>query len=186
MIEVLDGQLRAHSGFAKAQELASTSLLAMINSPLGAPPVFRDPVEFEAPASEQAVLDNKPVRERRFTFAVDCAAKCVAFADGPELRGKAFELVQRLAMQFQTDRAERKKPEHHTFVPTKTLMHDLKVQEHTLSQRVLRTRSSIQEQFIVSTDYMIDEQDIIQSDRWKGYRLNPYLILVEPADLHRT
>lgn len=186
VIEVVDARLRTHAGFVNAQELASTSLLAMINSPLGAAPVLRDPAELEAPASQQAALDNKPIRERRFTLAVDGAAKCVVFVDGPELRGKAFELVKRLAEQFQEDRTERKKPEQHTFVATRTLMQDLKIKEHSLSQRVLRIRTSLKEQFVRSTDYMIDEQDIIQSDRWKGYRLNPYLILVDPADLQRT
>jgi hypothetical protein len=30
---------------------------------------------------------------------------------------------------------------------------------------------------------LVDEQDIIQSRRWSGYRLNPYLMLVDLVDL---
>jgi hypothetical protein len=64
------------------------------------------------------------------------------------------------------------------------LLRDLKIQEHSLGQRVFRTRKELEQQFIDAIDYMLDDQDVIQSDRWKGYRLNPYLVLVDVSQLH--
>jgi hypothetical protein len=64
------------------------------------------------------------------------------------------------------------------------LLRDLKIQEHSLGQRVFRIRKELERQFISAIDYMLDDQDVIQSDRWKGYRLNPYLVLVDVSQLH--
>ena len=52
--------------------------------------------------------------------------------------------------------------------------------------RVVATgiRKELERQFIDAIDYMLDDQDVIQSDRWKGYRLNPYLVLVDVSQLH--
>jgi hypothetical protein len=49
---------------------------------------------------------------------------------------------------------------------------------------VLRIRKTLEEQFVAAIDYVPDEQDFIQSDRWKGYKLNPYLLLVDASQLH--
>ena len=42
------------------------------------------------------------------------------------------------------------------------------------------------QQFVEAIDYEIDEQDVIQSVRWKGFRLNPFLIEVALEELHLT
>jgi hypothetical protein len=52
-----------------------------------------------------------------------------------------------------------------------------------LRKRVQFTRSSLRQQFLDRANYDLDVQDIVQSDRWKGYRLNPHLLLVDAADL---
>jgi len=157
----------------------------MIRAPLGFANTFEDPVENEPPASEQAAADTSPIAGRRFTFALDAKAKQVVFADGPVLKGKYFELFNRLAIQFQADLAADKRSEDFAFIPTTTLLQDLRILGHTLGQRVLRARKLLQRQFVAAIDYMLDKQDIIQSDRWKGYKLNPYLMLVEVSQLRR-
>src|SRR3981189_3484880 len=45
------------------------------------------------------------IAERRFVFALDAQARRVVFADGPSLKGKSFELIERLAVQFNADPA---------------------------------------------------------------------------------
>jgi hypothetical protein len=102
------------------------------------------------------------------------------------VKGRNFDLLVRLVAQFRADLAAEKTPEDFCFVPTKTLKRDLQIEEHSLLQRVLRTRKDLERQFIDGIDYMLDDQDVIQSDRWKGYRLNPYLVLVEMTQLHEV
>ena len=47
IIEVVNSELRARAGLDQALTLPSTSLLAMINAPVGAAPTFKDPFELE-------------------------------------------------------------------------------------------------------------------------------------------
>jgi 7-cyano-7-deazaguanine synthase in queuosine biosynthesis len=184
VLAVIDDELRTNAGFVKALSLPDTSLLAMINAPLGAGPISQDTIENEPTASDQAAADNKPIAVRRFVFALDDEARRVVFTDGPVVKGKNFDLVARLAAQFRTDLAAGKSPEEFVFVPTSMLLRDLHIEEHSLGQRVFRTRKELERQFIDAIDYMLDDQDVIQSNRWKGYRLNPYLVLVDVSQLH--
>jgi 7-cyano-7-deazaguanine synthase in queuosine biosynthesis len=184
ILDVVNNELRSNAGFAEALRLPSTSLLAMINAPLGAAPVSQDPIENERTASDQAAADKATIAERRFIFALDDKTRRVVFADGPVVEGRNFDLIARLTAQFRADLAAEKSPIDFAYVPTGTLLLDLKIQEHSLGQRVLRTRKELERQFIDAIDYMLDDQDIIQSDRWYGYRLNPYLVLVDLSQLH--
>jgi hypothetical protein len=184
ILDVVNNELRRNAGFAEALRLPSTSLLAMINAPLGAAPVPQDPIENERTASDQAAADKTPIAERRFIFALDDKTRRVVFTDGPVVKGGNFDLIARLAVQFRTDLAAEKSPEEFAYVPTGTLLRDLEIKEHSLGQRVFRTRKELEQQFIDAIDYMLDDQDVIQSDRWKGYRLNPYLVLIDLSQLH--
>ena len=60
------------------------------------------------------------------------------FTDGPVIKGRNFDLVARLAVQFRTDLAAGKSPEGFAFVPTSVLLRDLRIEEHSLGQRFLR------------------------------------------------
>ena len=184
ILAVIDDEMRANAGFVQALRLPDTSLLAMINAPLVAGPIFRDPIENEPTASAQAAADKVPAAQRRFIFSLDEQARRVVFTDGPVVKGRNFDLVARLAAQFRIDLASRKSPEEFAYVPTGTLLRDLKIEEHSLGQRVSRIRKELERQFVQAIDYMVDDQDVVQSHRWKGYRLNPYLVLVELAQLH--
>jgi hypothetical protein len=158
----------------------------MINAPLAALPPFQDPIENEPTASAQAAADKTVIRDRRLTLALDEKTCRVLFVDGPILKGKSFELFARLAIQFRSDHAAGKRPEEFSFVRTGELLGDLNIAEHTLGQRVFRIRKDLEQQFLDATDFMLDQQDVIQSDRWKGYRLNPYLLLVDASQLHES
>jgi hypothetical protein len=120
---------------------------------------------------------------RPFVFAIDRDAKRVIFADGPELKGVAYFLISKLAEQFTSDIQNGTPKDLFTFIKTKELLERLNVDESRLRARVREARSSLSRQFVKHIDYLIDEQDIIQSGRWTGYRLNPYLVLVEAGEL---
>jgi hypothetical protein len=183
IVEVLNDELKRSASLDKVLSLPATSLLAMINSPAGLPVRYLDPVERELAPSVQAGLDDRQVTLRRFIFAIDAEAKQVVFADGPELKGVAYLLFAKLAEQFARD-SQSGRPKHQfAFIKTKELLASLNVDDTTLRTRVREARSSLSRQFAEHIDYLIDEQDIIQSRRWSGYRLNPHLVLVEAGEL---
>jgi 7-cyano-7-deazaguanine synthase in queuosine biosynthesis len=183
ILDVVNNEMRANAGFIQALGLPDTSLLAMISAPLGVTPIAQDPVQKEPTASAQAAGDTKPIALRRIVFALDEKKRRVVFSDGPILERKRFELVARLAVQFRKDSSAGKSPEKCAFVRTSTLLSDFNIEEHSLGQRVLRTRKELARQFLDAIDFMVDDHDVIQSDRWKGYRLNPYLVLVDLSRL---
>lgn len=183
VLGVVDAELRKHAAFSTAQKLAPTSLIAMINSPVGVTSPYVDPIEIEPAAAEQAAADPHPISHPRFVLAVDMKRKRVQFAQGPSIKGAGFALIARLVDQFKKDLCDGKPPEKYSFVRTGTLLQEFAIEEHSLLQRVHRCRDSLKQQFERSMDYMLDEQDIIQSHRWRGYRLNPYLLLVSPEQL---
>ena len=59
----------------------------------------------------------------------------------------------------------------------------LGIDEQSLRQRVLRSRKKIERAFLATFDRQLDRDDVIQNQEWKGYRLNPYLLLLKPAQL---
>jgi 7-cyano-7-deazaguanine synthase in queuosine biosynthesis len=183
ILDVVNSEMRANAGFVQALGLPDTSLLALISAPLGVIPIAQDPAQNEPTASAQAAADTKPIKVRRFVFALDEKTRRVVFSDGPVLKRKSFELVAQLAVQFRNDSSAGKSPEKFAFVQTSTLLSYFNIEEHSLGQRVLRARKELARQFLDSLDFMLDGHDVIQSDRWKGYRLNPYLVLVDLSQL---
>jgi hypothetical protein len=116
-------------------------------------------------------------------FAIDKQRRKILFSDGPELKGVAYELFVRLADRYREDRRNDSPKSKYSFISTKEFAESLKIDQLRLRVRLHSARASLARQFEEAIDYTIDEQDIIQSRRWGGYRLNPYLVLVEPADL---
>jgi hypothetical protein len=71
----------------------------------------------------------------------------------------------------------------HEFVRWERLTDTLGISEHTLRQRILRSRRSLSRQFREKLGWTLDQNEIIENDRWQGYRLNPRLLLVAPSQL---
>src|SRR5262249_26125485 len=157
-----------------ALSLPATCLLTMINAPFAGGPAYMDPVEREPSASAQAALDQRIVANRQFLFAMDHKTKIVVFAGGPQLKGVAYELFAILAEQYRRNHDNGPSKDAYVFVRATDPRKILHVNEATLRKRVLAARTSLSRQFSEAIDYLIDEQDIIQSRRWSGYRLNPY------------
>ena len=147
--------------------------------------MFSDPIEHELPPSAQASADKAVLMERRFAFAIDVESKHIVFADGALLKGANYRLFARLLVQFKEDLDAGRAPQDFGFISVEKLEEDLSVEEHALRQRVVRIRRDLQQQFAARIGYSIDEQDIIQTSRSKGYRLNPYLLLDERNQIIR-
>jgi hypothetical protein len=155
----------------------------MINAPMGSmAPVF-DPTEREPAPSVQAEQDKRPIQNRRFSFAIDDSSELVIFDDGPTLSGAEYTVFKFLADQHKRDVASGIDKQEFKSFSLKSLAGELKIAEETLSQRVSRMRKSLRKQFEGHIDYIIDQQDIIQSASWGGYRINPYLLQIAVSEL---
>ena len=52
-----------------------------------------------------------------------------------------------------------------------------------MRQRITRFRDTIEKKFLEALDVQLADDDVIQNDPGRGYRLNPYLLLVQPGQL---
>jgi hypothetical protein len=146
-------------------------------------PDFVDPIEAEQPASAQAAADTQTIVSQPVVFAIDNGTRKVIFRGGQELKGAGYGLVCALAKEFEEDIESGISKDAFRYVKANELAKRLRVDEQSLRQRVSRTRKTLEKQFLDSCDIQLDLEDVIQNEEWKGYRLNPYLLLVKPAQL---
>ena len=52
-----------------------------------------------------------------------------------------------------------------------------------MRQRITRLRDTIEKKFLEALDVQLADDDVIQNDPRRGYRLNPYLLLVQPGQV---
>ncbi|MER8822612.1 7-cyano-7-deazaguanine synthase [Mesorhizobium sp. M0991] len=181
IVGVVDEKLRQHATLGAVLDLPETSLLGLLRSPL-ANGSFYDTGRQEPPAESQAAADAKPVPSRRIVFALDEGGSKILFDNSISLNGRLAELISRLAEQFEADL------EHsgHTYVSKEALCRHLHCEEETLRQIVTRTRKKLEREFEAKAGYTLDLEDVIQSRTWTGYRLNPFLLLVDRRQLSQA
>jgi hypothetical protein len=155
----------------------------MINSPIGTEQPYEDPTEQEPPATVEAASDRRDYSALRLALAFDDEKRRVIFEGGPTLTGKPYQVLARLAKQFRADLDAGRSKEAYGFVPTARLIADFETDDVILRRWVNRTRRSLEQQFLKRLDYPLDESDVIESGSWKGYRLNPYLILTDVGQI---
>jgi hypothetical protein len=183
VISVVDGALKSNASVTQALELPTSSLLAMIVSPIAKQPDYVDPVETEPTAAAQAAADPRDYTEGQIAFAIDPSTRKVLFKSGIELGGSVYGLIAALALEFEADLDSGTFKDQHRFVKASALAKRLQIEEQSLRQRVSRARKKIEQSFLRNCDQQLDADDVIENEGWKGYRLNPYLLLVKPAQL---
>jgi hypothetical protein len=183
VVSVVDIQLGKHATLARALTLPATSLLAMIVSPIAQQPVYSDPIEAELPAATQAASDPHDYPPLQIALAIDTADSKVSFQEGIEFCGVIFELISALAKQFENDLAAGALKTEYQFMKASALAKKLGIDEPNLRQRISRARKRIEKAFLQKLGYPLDVDDIIQNRGWWGYRLNPHLLVVQPAQL---
>jgi hypothetical protein len=141
----------------------------MLTAPIAKQPLV-DAVEVEPPASEQGA-GARPARPREpLVLALDASARRAIFRGGIQVTGANYQLLRVLA-----DAGE--------FVQASALADLLRIEETTLRTRVSRVRKFVATEFDVRFRVYLDEDDIIENEEWAGYRLNPFVVLVEPSQL---
>jgi hypothetical protein len=183
VISVIDQELQNRANFADVTDLPPRSLLAMVVWPIATQPDYADPVEVEPSAPAQAAADTRDYKVTPIPFAIDESARKVLFHCGIEFGGGIYDLIASLAEQFETDlRAGIFRDQYH-FVKARILAKQLRIEETSLRQRISRARKMIGRAFVSAANRQLDIADIIENQGWMGYRLNPYLLLVRPAQL---
>lgn len=184
--KVIDGELARHARLKDALTLPESSLLTLIQSSAVRLPPVLDPTEAEPSASEQASADKTQSIGRPLIFAIDADRRKVLFRGGVEITGVGFDLIAALGVQFAEDIKMGRAPTEFTFVKTASLTARLGLPAETLRQRVNRCRRNLEKSFLEVLDVHLGEDEVIQNNKWHGYRLNPYLLRVEPAQLRNT
>ncbi len=182
---VIDRELAHHATVTTSLSLQETSLLMLIQSSAVRLPTV-DPAEAEPPASEQAAADRSRTVERPLVFAIDEKRRKVLFHGGIEIRGAGFELVQALAVEFRDDVTSARAPDEFRFVKPEVLADRVGIDQQGLRQRITRLRDTIEKKFIEALDTQLADDDVIQNDPGTGYRLNPYLLLVQPGQVRHN
>ena len=184
MVEtVINRELGHHATLTKSLSLPQTSLLMLIQSSAVRLPATVDPAEMEPPASEQAAVDSSRSLERPLVFAIDEKRRRVLFRGGIEIRGAGFYLVNELAVEFVEDVTSARGPENFRFIGTEDLADRVGIDQQGLRQRITRLRDTIERKFLETLDVQLADDDVIQNDPGRGYRLNPYLLLVQPGQV---
>lgn len=179
VMQVVDEELARH-GIMSLLELPPTSLLSLIQSQGAAKPIVIDAAENAPTAPQQAAARPDPF-SWPIQFAVDQEKGRVLFAGGAEIRGPGFKLICALAERFQEDQAANRAPDDCRFMRADALAIRIRVEPPTVRQNVRRLRRTLIEQFETRCGVTLAPDDIVQTDSWHGYRLNPYLVLRSAA-----
>lgn len=177
-VQVVNGELASRASIEGIRSVNPHSLLGMVlpHEPLG--PSVLDGSERE-PIAERQPPKGRP-RRIMIAFALDRTRKRVVFANGPELKGVAYKLFEKLV---EHQEAEAKAGEPHSYVLTKNLAPALGKHEEALRTQINRHRAELRRQFEEHLGYTLDLHDVIQNDHWKGYRINPNVLVLTVSQL---
>jgi 7-cyano-7-deazaguanine synthase in queuosine biosynthesis len=127
--------------------------------------------DFKRPARIELAFD-----QRRMQLVIDGLGDVGTVAH--------FVLVSALATQYRADLAEGLKPDNHGFVPTKTLMDLLGIDSETaLRQRISEFRKRVVELARDRWGLPLGRGAVIENKFRAGYRLNPAVVLIDPAQI---
>jgi Queuosine biosynthesis protein QueC len=180
---VMNRELAHHATLTRSLSLPETSLLMLIQSSAVRLPPTVDRAEMEPPGSEQAAIDRSRSLERPLVFAIDGEWRKVLFRDGVAIGGVSFQLVAKLAIEFMEDMTATRPRDEFRFVTAETLAARVGIDQQGLRQQITRFRRSIEKKFLEALDVQLADDDVVQNEPARGYRLNPYLLLVQPGQL---
>jgi hypothetical protein len=182
VVSVINEELKRAASLSDTLSRPRSSLLSLIASTSGGETLYRDPIEAEPEAKEQASTDPHDYAPQRIQFAIAKDAKKVMFKD-IQIGGATFALMAELAAEFEADLGAGTFREQYQFVKAPKLAKRLRITESSLRRRVSRARQQFERAFKRQYRRTLHIDDIIQNQEWSGYRLNPYLLLVLPAQL---
>jgi hypothetical protein len=181
VISVVDSELRSRASVTEVLDLPASCLLAMVISPTAKQPNYA--IESEVSVSAQAEADAHDYSLKRILFAIDADSRTVLFQQGIGFGGDVYDLIAALAQEFEADLNAGTFRDQHRYVRAEALAKRLKITQQSLRRRISRARRNIEQTFLRKMELVLDAEDVVQNQSWQGYRLNPYLLLVKPAQL---
>ncbi len=168
---VVDSEIRLRASEIRSGSLPWDCLLALITAQSAGHLSYAAPASHSAPVSDNA--------NPRIRIALDEQTKTVILEGLGELTGVSSELIQSLVRAFRRAREGEVAPENYPYVKTSELLKQFGLaDEETLRKRVHRCRKAIAAMVSEAGGNEIDEQTVIESLPWHGYRLNPDVVQI--------
>jgi hypothetical protein len=159
----------------RAGDLPVSSLLVAVISRHESP---ADPLFDLTPQSFEVAARSQELR-----IAFDHASRSVLLEGRPSLTGSKYALLNALRADYERAQRAQRAPERYPFMKAEKLSELLGIEEPTLRKRVSRLRNELVRQSEISGTPFLGRDALIENKGWEGYRLNPFVRVVAPADL---
>ncbi|MBK8210390.1 MAG: hypothetical protein IPK78_10900 [Rhodospirillales bacterium] len=116
-------------------------------------------------------------------FAIDEKANTIIFFGGARVTASFARLLYLLAVQHRVDLQNKVQNKRFEYIKTADLVRELGVDEQSLRQQVLRCRKWLSRSLKKILGRAPGRDEVIESKKWTGYRLNPRMVLVDSAQL---
>lgn len=181
---VLEEGYRLHAAELAAQTLPSSCILRIVAGPEGI--VTREPGRAFAAAT--ATEDSRDFeRSSRISLALDDKKQQILIEGLDPLGGaKSFTLITALAELSEQDRAAKHAARNHRYIQAGRLSARLGISDQSLRRQINRVRGRIARGFEQNFGIPIAFDAFIENAPWKGYRLNPNVVLLAKDQLVET
>lgn len=179
---VLEEGYRRHASELASQTLPATCILRLVAGPIGVVAAgAREPQELPA----EAEIDARDYRRSsQLRLALDRRGKRVLIEGVLPLEGAStFAVIQELVETARKDQSEGLAPESHTFVAARRLCQATTISEASLRRCIYRIRSRLDTSFTANAGLPLSADALIENARWKGYRLNPAVLILVPEEI---
>ncbi|MBI0535681.1 hypothetical protein D9599_08855 [Roseomonas sp. KE2513] len=157
--------------------LPDHSLLAMLQATQAPDVQLRDPVELEPDTATQAQRRSVRTVPRPLTFTIDASRGQVLFDGQIVLKKRHAAIIRALLPAYQEGQRAGRGDTGHPFVPTRSLATAVGTTEDSLRHFVVGLRKTLTEQSRTAFGVPFQLDDVIDSRKFQGYRLNPHLRL---------
>lgn len=143
--------------------------------------------ESQRPRIEPNAPIDEPVdhgRSSEIRIALDSVKRRILLQDLKPLTGRrTLQLFRALAEAYVRDRDAGRSPDNYEYLNAKELAKGLCVEEASLRRLVSRIRRAIFTDFQRRIGMPLSHNAVIDSRSWRGYRLNPDVRILDPAEI---
>ena len=178
---VLEEGYRKYASELAGQTLPASCILRLVAGPGGiSVPEVAQP---DGPGPTLAD-DRDYTRSSKIRLAFDTTRNTVLVEGVRPIEGRAiFALLQALVEQHRRDGGIGLAPENHTFLDAHKLAESLDISVASLRRRIYRIRLQLADAFDMEAGLALSADALIENHRWKGYRLNPAVLILAPEEL---
>jgi hypothetical protein len=181
---VLEEGYRGHASELAGRTLPESCILRLVAGPEGVVRPVEGPIE-PPPDSPTDRRDFK--RTSAIRLAIDDERQRVIVEGMPPLRGDStFRVLKVLAAAAKRDRDAGLAPEHHTYLLARKLASETGLAEPSLRHSIYRIRRQLALEIEARAGIPLSEGALIENVRWRGYRLNPAVLILAAEEIAPT